>query len=194
MVKQMKRASGMVLLALIALLALWHPAAAQAASPVQVVQALAAAQNANDAAGMRALIAPTAQIVNDPLVGGVEGRDQFIADNVGAHNSHVTPSNVRQTAADTVTADAVLSGGDIPAQLPHPFLIHITFTIVNGQVTHAVTQIDPQTRQDLLALGPPSGMPSTGDPSGWLLPGLLGLLALGLACGGLTLRARRSAR
>jgi hypothetical protein len=171
------------------------PPAQETPSPVDVALALADAQNANDAAAMRALLAPNARIENDPFMGGgVETRDQFIADNTGAHNSEVAVSNIRQTAPDTVTADAVLTGGDIPANLPHPFLLHVTFTVANGQVTHAKVALDAQTRQDLEALGPPPGMPTTGQPAGWLLPGGLGLLALVLGLGGLALRRRRFAR
>jgi hypothetical protein len=175
--------------------ALGPPPAQETPSPVDVVLALADAQNANDAAAMRTLLAPNARIENDPFMGGgVETRDQFIADNTGAHNSEVAVSNIRQTAPDTVIADAVLTGGDIPAKLPHPFLLHVTFTVANGQVTHAKTTLDAQTRQDLEALGPPPGMPTTGQPAGWLLPGGLGLLALALGLGGLALRRRRLAR
>jgi hypothetical protein len=170
------------------------PPAQETPSPVDVALALADAQNANDAAAMRALIAPDARIVNDPLIGGTETGEQFVADNTGAHNSEVAVSNIRQTAPDTVTADAVLSGGDIPANLPHPFLLHVTFTIVNGKVTHAEVTLDAQTRQDLAALGPPPGMPTTGQPAGWLLPGGLGLLALLLGLGGLVLRRHHAAR
>jgi hypothetical protein len=45
----------------------------------------------------------------------MKNREQFIADNTGSHNFHVTLSIIRLTAAETVTADAVLRGGDIPA-------------------------------------------------------------------------------
>jgi hypothetical protein len=61
-------------------------------------------------------------------------------------------------------------------------------------VTQAVVTLDAQSRKDLEALGPPPGMPSTGQPTGWLLPGMLGLLALGLGLAGLALRARRPVR
>ena len=170
------------------------PSDGQTRTPVQVVLALADAQNQNDAAGMRALLSPDASVVNDPMFGGVENREQFIADNTGSNNSYVAASNVQQTAPDTVTADAVLSGGQIPAQLPHPFLVHVVFTVVNGQATHAVVNVDAQTRKDLEALGPPPGMPTTGQPGEWLVPGALALAALGLAIAGLTLRVRGAAR
>jgi hypothetical protein len=199
MIKQLKRAPNMALLVLLALLTLLgtaHTASAQTRNPIDVAQALADAQNANDAAAMRALIAPGAQFVQDPdIQGGTEGREQFIFDNTGPNNTHVAPSNIRQTAPDTVTADGVLSGGDIPP-LPHPFLVHVTFTILNGQVTHAVIITDAQTRKDLEALGPPPGMPTTGQPAEWFLPGMvvLALAALGLAIAGLALRVRGGAR
>jgi hypothetical protein len=163
-IKQVKMTSGVVLMALLVLLGMAQAAFAQGRSPVEVVQALADAQNQNDTAGMRALIAPQALFVNDPDTGGpTKGREQWIFDNTGPHNSQVTPSNIKQTATDTVTADVVLSGGDIPAQLAHPFLVRVTFTIANGQITHAVIIIDPQTFQDLQALigQPPSNEASS---------------------------------
>jgi hypothetical protein len=152
------------------------------------------AQNANDPAAMRALIAPDARFVttNGPFA-GTQNRDEFIADNTGAHNSQVAVSNLKQIDANTVTADMVLCCGDVP-QLPHPFLLHARITVANGLVTHAETQIGAQTLKDLEALRPQPGMPSTGLPAAWLLPGLLALAALGAGLTGLTLRAHRSAR
>src|SRR4029079_3846227 len=91
MIKQLQLASGMVLLGLLALLAMGNPAAAQTRSPIEVAQALAAAQNANAAAAMRALIAPNATFVQAP--GGSQGREAWIAGNTGANNSHVTILN-----------------------------------------------------------------------------------------------------
>lgn len=147
-------------------------------SPVDVVTALAAAQNANDPAAMRALIAPNAGFVTPTNVGGplVQTREEFITNNTGAHNSHVAVSNLQQTASDTVSADAVLTGGDIPA-LPHPFMIHVTFTVAGGLITHAIIELSPQTAQDLSVLGTP-GMPTTGAGANTPPLGVLGLLGL----------------
>jgi hypothetical protein len=170
------------------------PPAQQTPSPTDLVLASADAQNANDPAAMRALIAPDALFVttNGPFA-GTQNRDDFIAGNTGAHNSQIAVSNVRQIDANTATADAVICCGDVP-QLPHPFLLHVRITVANGLVTHAEVQLDAQTVKDLEALGPPPGMPSTGQPAAWLLAGLLALAALGAGLAGLTLRARRSAR
>jgi hypothetical protein len=162
MVKQMKVATGPLVIALLALMILAQAAYAQARSPIEIVQALADAENRNDPVAMRAVLAPNALLVNDPGTGGpIQGREQWIFYNTGTNNAHVTPSNIKQTAPDTVTADAVLSGGDVPAQLAHPFLVHVTFTVSNGQISHGVIITDPQTLQDLQALSGPA--PSSGS-------------------------------
>jgi len=178
---------------------LWIPprsyAQSNPTSPVDVVNALAAAQNANDPAAMRALVAPEARIEQPAGIPGpsTQTRDEFIAANTGASNSNVTVSNVQETAPGTVGADAVLSGGDIPA-LPHPFSLHVTFTVAGGLITHAVIALAPQTQQDLAALGPAPGMPSTGAgaPGRTFELGVIGLLCL--LAGALTRRAGRAVR
>jgi hypothetical protein len=158
-------------------------------TPIDVVLAMADAQNQNNAAAMRALLASNATIVQDPLFGGSENREQFIADNTGANNPKVAVANIQQTAPNTVKADAVLSGGQIPP-LPHPFFLHVTFTVVNGQITHAVVSADAQTRKDLEALGPPPGMPRTGQRTELSLA-ILALASSGLLVAGMLLRLRR---
>lgn len=177
---------------LMALLGPLHPAAAQTSGPVDVVRALAAAQNTNDSAAMRALIAPDARFVRDP--GDPHGTDQsreaFIADNTGATRSQVTLSNIQQTAPDTVTADVVPSGPNVP-HLAHPMLLHATITVAGGQVTRMVLVSSAQTQQDFAATLP--GMPTTGAPAmsvPLLLTGALLLVLLG-ALVGRTALARR---
>lgn len=94
----------------------------------------------------------------------------------------VAQSNIHPIDANTVEMDVTFSGGPIP-KLPHPFMLHATFTIKNGLITRLQDRLFDQTAQDLAALGsPPSApaqLPQTGD--GDSRP-LLWLLALGVAC------------
>jgi hypothetical protein len=188
------RVAAAVFLALVFLVGTGAPSAAQTAptAPLDVVNALAAAQNANDPAAMRALIAPDATIDQPAEVPGphAQSRDEFIAGNTGSSNTHVTINKTQQTAPDTVVADATLSGGDLPA-LPHPFHLQVTFTVAGGLVTHAVIVLAPETRQDIAALGPAPGMPSTGASGDALLLGLAALGALCLLAGTCARRAQR---
>jgi hypothetical protein len=150
-------------------------------SPLDVVKAAFDAQNANDPAAMRALIAPDATFVQ-PLGSpgsNTQSREEFIAGVTGPNNSHVNTRSVQQTAPDTVIADVIISGGDTP-RLPHPFHIQATITVTGGLIRHAVIMFAPETQEDIAALGPMPGMPTTGAGPG-NLPlrwGLLGLLFL----------------
>jgi hypothetical protein len=98
------------------------------------------------------------------------------------------PSNFRDVDANTVVVDINLAGGGIPP-LAHPWLETDTVTFSNGLILKIVSMVSPQTLQDLLALGPSPGMPTTGQAD-QTLP--VAALVLGLLSVGAGVRLRRA--
>ncbi len=88
--------------------------------------------------------------------------------------------------------DLEFIGAPIPV-LPHPFMLHATFTVVNGLITRLHDQLSPQTAQDVAALPPPAGapaqLPKTGASDSRAVPGLLALGILCLLTGAMVRRA-----
>lgn len=117
--------------------------------PVTVVSAFNAAVSAQDLPAALALLDDTFQYVNGPgsalptsrKKGEFPGQPPF---------QQVTQSNVQLIDPTTVEMDLIFNGGPIPV-LPHPFLLHTTFTVKNGLITRLQDRLSRQTAQDLAA-------------------------------------------
>ena len=153
----------------------------QASDPAAVVTAFNAAVSAQDINGALALLDPNFMYVSGPgsalptnlKKGEFPGKPPF---------QQVKQSNIHPIDATMVEMDLEFIGAPIPT-LPHPFLLHATFTVVNGLITRLHDQLSPQTAQDLAALPPPPGapaqLPKTGESDSHAV---LWLLALGILC------------
>ena len=168
----------------IALVALAPTAAAQAgqaSDPVAVVIAFNVAISAQDLPGALALLDPDFRYVSGPgsalptsrKKGEFPGQPPF---------QQVNQSNIHLIDATTVEMDLTFIGAPIPV-LPHPFLLHATFTVINGLITRLQDRLSEQTAQDLAALAPPPSapaqLPKTGASDSSSVPWLL---ALGIVC------------
>src|SRR5215207_2166040 len=161
----------------------------QANDPVAVVTAFNAAVSAQDLTGALALLDENFLYVSGPgsalptsrKKGEFPGQPPF---------QQVDQSNIQLIDATTVEMDLTFSGGPIP-QLPHPFMLHATFTVKNGLITRLQDRLSPQTAQDLAALAPPPAqLPKTGasDSNDGTV-----LLALGVVCALAGVLIRRTA-
>jgi len=152
----------------------------QATDPIAVVKAFNAAINRNDINAARALLDPAFRKLVGPDSANAQeqNREQFPP----VPLPHVDEANAHQIDANTAEMDVTLSGGALPP-LPHPFSLHVTYTVKNGLIIQILDRLSPQTVQDLAALAPPAGaparMPNTGegDPNAVIV-----LLTLGLLC------------
>jgi hypothetical protein len=150
----------------------------QANDPVAVVTAFNAAVSAQDLTGALALLDPDFLYVSGPgsalptnrKKGEFPGQPPF---------QQVDQSNIHLIDATTVEMDLTFSGNPIPV-LPHPFMLHATFTVNNGLITRLQDRLSPQTAQDLAALAPPPvQLPKTSEGDSHIV---LWLLALGIVC------------
>jgi hypothetical protein len=172
----------MVCLSATTALSVWmtvvHTAAAQgsqASDPVSVVIAFNAAVSAQDLPGALALLDDNFLYVSGPGSALPTNLKKGEFPN-GPPFQQVTESNIHLIDDSTVEMDLTFSGGPIPV-LPHPFMLHATFTVKNGLITRLQDRLSDQTMQDLAAVGPPPGapaqLPSTGesgpDATAWLL-------------------------
>jgi hypothetical protein len=153
----------------------------QANDPVAIVKAFNAAVSAQDLTAALALLAPDFRYVGDP--GTPRGTDRKKGDFPGKPPfQQVTESNIHLIDATTVEMDLMFNGGPIPV-LPHPFMLHATFTVQNGLITRLQDHLSDQTAQDLAALPPPpsapSQLPKTGAGDSRRV---LWLLVLGVVC------------
>lgn len=176
----------MACLSLTLVLSLWmvwpHAAAAQtgqANDPVAVVTAFNEAVSRQDLTAALAFLddnflyvgGPNSAFPNDRRKGGFPGQPPF---------QQVAQSNINLIDANTVEMDLTFTGGPIPP-LPHPFMLHATFTVENGLITRLQDRLSDQTRQDLAALGAPPAavLPRTGENDS---RAIAWLLALGIVC------------
>lgn len=175
--------------------ALPQAVAAQANSPTDVARAVIAAINAHDPASVANLFAPGARIVGS--AGQFRNTDQSFDEwsaEMSKNTATVTINTLTQTAPDTVVAEVTISGPGVP-QLPHLVTDKMTFTVVNGQITHILDEVSPQTLEDIAAFvaaqsGGQPGMPTTGHNEESFLAVMVALGLLGLGVGMLT-RSRR---
>jgi LPXTG-motif cell wall-anchored protein len=186
----------MVCLSLTMVVSLWivgaHSAAAQTSQPndpIAVVTAFNTAVSAQDLTGALALLDPDFLYVSGPgsaLPTNLK-KGEFPK---GPPFQQVDQSNINLIDATTVEMDLTFSGDPIP-QLPHPFMLHATFTVKNGLITRLQDHLSPQTAQDLAALAPPPAqLPKTGasDSNDGAV-----LLALGVVCALASVLMRRTA-
>jgi hypothetical protein len=158
------------------------PAAAaqtgQASDPVAVVTAFNAAVSAQDLTGALALLDDNFLYVSGPgsaLPTNLK-KGEFPK---GPPFQQVDQSNIQLIDATTVEMDLTFSGDPIPV-LPHPFMLHATFTVKNGLITRLQARLSPQTAQDLAALTPPPAqLPKTSEGDSHTVSWLL---ALGVVC------------
>jgi hypothetical protein len=150
----------------------------QANDPVAVVTAFNAAVSAQDLTGALALLDPDFLYVSGPgsaLPTNLK-KGEFPK---GPPFQQVDQSNIHLIDATTVEMDLTFSGDPIPV-LPHPFMLHATFTVNNGLITRLQDRLSPQTTQDLAALAPPPAqLPKTGEGDSHIVSWLL---ALGILC------------
>ncbi len=153
----------------------------QASDPISVVTAFNAAVSAQDLNGALALLDPDFRYVSGP--GSAIPMDQKKGEFPGKPPfQQVNQSNIHQIDPTTVEMDLTFIGGPIPV-LPHPFMLHATFTVINGLITRLQDRLSPQTAQDLAALPPPAGAPARMPNTGESAPSaVIVLLALGLLC------------
>ena len=155
--RQTGRMMTIVFLSLTTMQAIWmavaHTAAAQtsqANDPVAVVTAFNEALNRQDLTAALALLDDNFLYVSGPgsvfptnrKKGEFPGQPPF---------QQITQSNIRPIDASTVEMELTFSGGPIP-KLPHPFMLHATFTVNNGLITRLQDRLFDQTAQDLAAL------------------------------------------
>lgn len=161
-----------------ALLGSARTAAAQSSANDDKVRAFEDAFNSGDLATAQTLVDPNFTVVPDPR--GVR-KPGNLAEFFSPPRPQVTPSNFHDVDANTVTVDITLVGGRIPP-LPHPFVENDTITFSSGRIVKIAEALSPQTFQDLQALGPPPGMPTTGsvDQGSLLTALILGLLSLAI--------------
>ena len=162
----------------------------QACDPVSIVKAFNAAVSGQDLTGALALLDPDFQYVSGP--GSALPTDRKKGEFPGQPPfQQVAESNIQLIDANTVEMDLTFSGGPIPV-LPHPFMLHATFTVENCLITRLEDRLSAQTLQDLAALPPgaPGIMTNTGlgNTHGGAL-----LLVLGLFCGLSGMIIRRTA-
>lgn len=124
------------------------PVVAQPATPQDVVASLIDAQNRQDLASMRALVAPDAQFILDTgsIASAPAGFDQYfqvpLPTVVVTQNEAVNENTVKVTAAAT--------GGSLPA-LPNPYSYTALYTVQDGKITRVELTLSDQTRADLAA-------------------------------------------
>jgi hypothetical protein len=173
-------ALAMVLLACMAVAGTAAAQTGQDTDPVAVVKAFNAAINRNDLTGARALLDPAFRKLVGPDSANAqeESKDQFPP----VPLPHVQEANVHQIDANTVEMDITLSGGALPP-LPHPFSLHVTYTVKNGLIIQILDRLSPQTVQDLAALAPPASAPAELPKTGESDPrAVTVLLVLGIVC------------
>jgi hypothetical protein len=178
----------MVCLSLTTVLSIWIVGAATAAAqtnqpndPVAVVTAFNAAVSRQDRTAALVLLDDDFLYVSGP--GSALPRNLKKGEfPVGPPFQQVAQSNIHLIDATTVEMDLTFSGGPIPS-LPHPFVLHATFTVKNGLITRLQDRLSDQTAQDLAALGPAPGalgqLPKTGESDAGAVTWLL---ALGVLC------------
>lgn len=179
-IKRCSRVALAPVLMFIVLIAVAPTAAAQtgqASDPVAVVKAFNAAINRNDIDAARALLDPAFRKLVGPDSANAQeqNRDQFPP----VPLPHVDEANAHQIDATTAEMDVTLSGGALPP-LPHPFSLHVTYTVKNGLIIQILDRLSPQTAQDLAALAsPPAQLPKTGEGDSHTVSWLI---ALGIVC------------
>jgi SnoaL-like domain len=159
-------------------------AAAQTATPVEVVTAFIEALNNDDRDAMMALIDPEGSYISEPGTAD-EAQDTLAVfiDSVARQGFEVTILSISSTGDDTVALDFTVTGGSIPP-LPNPFTAHADITVTNGLITIWSESLSEQTKRDLEVLesgeGAQPGMPTTGrNDINWLFAALgLSLLAI----------------
>lgn len=167
-------------------LSLWmvgaHTVAAQtsqANDPAAVVTAFNEALSRQDLTAALALLDDTFQYVSGPgsALPTTRGKGEFPGQ---PPFQQIAQSNIHPIDANTVEMDLTFSGGPIP-KLPHPFMLHGTFTVQNGLITRLQDKLSDQTAQDLAALGSPPAavLPKTGENDSGALNWLF---ALGVLC------------
>ncbi len=175
--------------------ALPQAVAAQANSPTDVARTVIAAINTHDLSSVAKLFAPGARIVTS--AGQFRNTDQSFDEwsaEMSKNSATVTINTLTQTAPDTAVAEVTISGPGVPV-LPHAVTDKMTFTVVNGQVTHILDEASPQTVEEIGAFvaaqgGGQPGMPATGDNNESSLAVMLalGLVAVSM---GVLIRSRR---
>lgn len=124
---------------------------------------------------------PNSAFPNDRKKGEFPGQPPF---------QQVAQSNINQIDANTVEMDLTFTGGPIPP-LPHPFMLHATFSVKNGKITRLQDRLSDQTAKDVTALRAPPAtvLPRTGGNDTNDLVGLLMLAVICVLAGTITVRA-----
>jgi limonene-1,2-epoxide hydrolase len=174
-------------------------AAAQSATPGDVVRAWFAAYNAHDLVRLRALFNPAAKCKAEyanPAMPAEFGVDEFIAETAKASPAdHVIVNGITWDGGNTVVADVEPVFVETPP-LAHPVTGTMTFKVENGRITYWEFRFSEQSRKDVAAAmaaaspsGAAPGMPRTGMSDLWRLGVLVMVCALCLFSGALMRRA-----
>lgn len=187
-----RRSRLLALMVMLGWAVLAHPAAAQTNQgndPAAVVTAFNEAISRQDLPAALALLdddflyvgGPNSAFPNDRRKGEFPGQPPF---------QQVVQSNINVIDAKTVEMDLTFTGGPIPP-LPHPFMLHATFTVENGRITRLQDRLFEQTAQDLAALGAPPAavLPRTGGNDSLALSALIALAGMFALAGAAAVRA-----
>jgi hypothetical protein len=124
------------------------PTISQTATPQDVVVGFIAAQNRQDLAAMRTMVAADARFMVEA------GQPSELNASFDEYFQEPLPSinvvSITETAPDTVQVSATASGGNIPA-LPTPYTFTATYTVQEGQITGFQATLTDETRAALAA-------------------------------------------